>query len=112
MDAPETLREGRAPPTIRRMGKLAPLTVDVPEDLAAALRAAVARGESASVSEAVADAVEAWLHRHDPETPEQTARLRRLVEEGIASGPGRFATSEDLLADIHRRHAARLPSGD
>ncbi len=92
------------------MGKLETVTVDLPEDLAAALRAAVNRGEFASTSEAVAAALDDLLHQPEWDDPAQTERLRRAVEEGIASGPGKYESSEDLLAEIHRRHAAREAS--
>jgi antitoxin ParD1/3/4 len=89
------------------MGKLETLTVDVPEDLATAIRAAVERGEFESLSEAVTAGLIDLLYDPSQETPEQTERLRRAVEEGIASGPGREVSGEELLAEIKRRHADR-----
>lgn len=88
------------------MGKLETLTVAIPEDLAATIRAAVERGDYDSVSDAVTGALYAWQFQFD-EDPAETERLRELVQEGIASGPGTGLSGEDLLAEIKRRHAER-----
>jgi antitoxin ParD1/3/4 len=88
------------------MGKFETLTVDLPEDLAAALRASVERGEFASASDAVTLALDSLLG--DPaDDPAQTERLRRLVEEGIASGVSELRTMDEILADARRRHDLR-----
>jgi Arc/MetJ-type ribon-helix-helix transcriptional regulator len=90
------------------MGKFETLTVDLPEDLAAALRASVERGEfaSASASDAVTLALDSLLG--DPaDDPAQTERLRRLVEEGIASGVSELRTMDEILVDARRRHDLR-----
>ncbi len=66
--------------------------LSLPDDLAAEISAAVGRGEYASESDAVLGEVE------DP---------RRLVQEGIESGLGRFESFEDIRAEARRRfHSA------
>jgi len=55
--------------------------------MAAEVRVAVERGDYGSVSEVVRDALRDWRLRRKIETLE-TDELRRLVQEGIDSGPG------------------------
>jgi antitoxin ParD1/3/4 len=62
------------------------VTVELPEHLVELLRSAVEQGSYASQSEAVADALQAWDDRRYY-TPEAVARLRVIVDEGLASGP-------------------------
>ncbi len=62
-------------------------SVVLPPDLAADVRAAVAGGDYGSVSDVVREALSDWRVRRRIETLE-TEELRRLVREGIESGPG------------------------
>jgi antitoxin ParD1/3/4 len=85
------------------------LSVALTGEQVAALKAAVETGEYATTSEIVREAVRDWqtkraLRREDVE------RLRRLWEEGIASGPGRFSDMSELKAEARRRLKAG-PSG-
>lgn len=87
------------------MGEMRKIDVAVSEDLASEIDAAVASGEFATVDAAIAEALNAWSVGRQPYDHENTLRLRRLWEEGIASGPpieGNFD-----LADIKRRAAER-----
>lgn len=63
------------------------LNIDLPDELAAELRAAVACGEYASIGAAVRAALLAWQLRRQTENPE-TEELRDLIQAGMASGPG------------------------
>jgi antitoxin ParD1/3/4 len=69
------------------MANVEKLSVALTPDMVAELRAAVEGGDYGSVSEVVRDALRDWRLRRRLETLE-TAELRRLVEEGIDSGPG------------------------
>jgi antitoxin ParD1/3/4 len=69
------------------MAKVEKLSVALTPDMAAELREAVERGEYGSVSEVVRDALRDWRLRRKVETLE-IDELRRLVQEGIDSGPG------------------------
>jgi antitoxin ParD1/3/4 len=76
--------------------------LDLPEHLAAEIAAAVARGEYASEREALLDAVEEWrAQRHVEEIG--LDELKRLIQEGIDSGPGRHETFEDIRTEARRR---------
>lgn len=69
------------------MANVEKLSIALTPDMVAELRAAVDGGDYGSVSEVVRDALRDWRLRRKIETLE-TEELRRLVQEGIDSGPG------------------------
>ena len=69
------------------MANVEKLSVALTPEMVAEVRAAVEGGDYGSVSEVVRDALRAWRLRRKIETLE-TEELRRLVREGIDSGPG------------------------
>ncbi len=77
------------------------LHLSLPADLAAEISAAVDRGEYASESDAVLGAVEEWRAHRKAEAIE-VEELRRLVRDGMDSGPGRFESFEDIRAEARR----------
>jgi antitoxin ParD1/3/4 len=68
------------------MANVEKLSVALTPDMAAEIRAAVQGGDYGSVSEVVRDALRDWRLRRKVETLE-IDELRRLVHEGINSGP-------------------------
>lgn len=60
------------------------MTIVFPEPMADDIRHAVEEGEYASISEVVRDAVRSWQGRRQLRA-EGLARLRRAVDEGLAS---------------------------
>jgi antitoxin ParD1/3/4 len=66
------------------------------------VRRAVAEGRYASTSEAIREAVREWQERREllGFTVEE---LRRLAEEGKASGDSRLATMDEVKAAARRR---------
>jgi antitoxin ParD1/3/4 len=69
------------------MANVEKLSIALTPDMAAEVRAAVEAGDYGSVSEVVRDALRGWRLRRKIETAEAD-ELRRLVQEGISSGPG------------------------
>jgi antitoxin ParD1/3/4 len=69
------------------MANVEKLSVALTPDMVSELRAAVADGDYGSISEVVRDALRDWRVRRKVATLE-TEVLRRLVQEGIDSGPG------------------------
>ena len=63
------------------------LSIALTPDMAAEMRAAVAGGDYGSVSEVVREALRDWRMRRKFEALD-TVELKRLVQEGIDSGPG------------------------
>src|SRR5882672_5047897 len=86
----------------RAMGHVDKRSITLSPELAAAVDDVVAAGEYASVSEVIRDALRQWKERRDLHgyTIEE---LRRLVQEGIDSGPGRFASIDEIKAEARRR---------
>jgi antitoxin ParD1/3/4 len=89
------------------MSKVEKISVALTPDMAADLRAAVEGGDYGSVSEVVRDALRDWRLRRRFETVE-TEELRRLVQEGIDSGPGIDAA---VVFERLRARYGRPPSG-
>jgi antitoxin ParD1/3/4 len=82
------------------MANVEKLSIAVTPDMAAELRAAVDGGDYGSVSEVVRDALRDWRLRRRIETVE-TEELRRLVREGMDSGPGLDA--DEVFARLRAR---------
>ena len=82
---------------------------ELAEDLNAALESAVAAGQYASLDVAIDHALRIWTKR-ETKKAEATEYLRSLVEEGIASGPGRELDFEELKAQLHAELERRKDS--
>ncbi len=85
-----------------RMANVEKLSIALTPDMVAEVRAAVEGGDYGSVSEVVRDALRDWRLRRKIETLE-TEELRRLVQEGIDSGPGLEADA--VFARLRARFA-------
>lgn len=68
------------------MSNVVKISIALPPDMIAVLRAAVESGEYASTSEIIREALRGWKIKRKVETLE-IDELRRLVQEGIESGP-------------------------
>jgi antitoxin ParD1/3/4 len=82
------------------------MTISLSPQQAGRIEAAVETGDYASNSEVVRDALRMWEEKQDRRRAE-IERLRAAFNEGIASGPGRSVTAEQLLAEFKARAAAR-----
>lgn len=69
------------------MSNVEKISISLPSDMVAVLKAAVESGEYSSASEVVRDALRAWKLKRKMEGIELD-ELRRLVQEGSESGPG------------------------
>ena len=79
------------------------ISVALPSEMIAVLRAAVESGEYSSVSEVIREALRAWKLKRKVETLELD-ELRRLVQEGIDSGPD--IDAELVLSRLRAKYAA------
>ena len=84
------------------MGELLKIELPVDEDIASAIQAAIADGSYRDVNELLSDMLRDW-HASQHEDEE---RLRRLWDEGLASGE--FIEGGIDPADINRRGMERL----
>lgn len=89
------------------MGVVRKIDVSLSEEVAAGIDAAVESGEFASADEVIAEALDSWNNARLPFDPDNTLRLRRLWEEGIASGPA-VEMTDDWFEDVKRRGRARI----
>lgn len=85
------------------MGRSETFKMTLSEDLAAEVDGAIAAGEYGTTDEIVAEALRDWKERRDNDGY-SLAELRRLVQDGIDSGPGidGRAFMERLLNDTGR----------
>ncbi len=78
------------------------LTVTMPAEMAATLRATVDSGEYASTSEIVREALRNWTRARDTERRDLEA-LREAIRVGLDSGPG--IAAEEVFAELRARYA-------
>lgn len=76
--------------------------VKLKPELTAFIEEAVASGEYGSREAVVEEAVREW-HERRQNHGYTLAELRRLVQEGLDSGPGRFHSMDALKAEARRR---------
>ena len=85
------------------MGRIEKISIALPEEMLQSVKEAVDSGAYASTSEVIRDALRGWQLR-EPLRKAEIERLRRLWQEGLASGP-----MEELdFEDIKRRGRERL----
>jgi antitoxin ParD1/3/4 len=93
------------------MSNVQKVSVALTPEFMALLQEAVDTGEYTSASEVIRDALRQWKQRRAIQDL-SADDLRRLWEEGLASGPGRFKSIEAIKKEARRRltHAARTKS--
>jgi len=84
------------------------LSIALPSEMASLLREAVETGEYASTSEVVREALRTWKRKRTVEMME-LSELRRLVREGMESGPGLDA--DGVFSRLESRYAAMAKKG-
>ncbi len=87
------------------MANVEKVSVALTPEMLAVVREAVESGEYASSSEVMREALREWKRRRALERKE-VEELRRLWEEGLASGPGRHADMAAIKAEARRRLVA------
>ena len=87
------------------MGHVDKRSIILSPDLAAAIDGAVEAGEYASDNEAIGDALREWKERRDNHGY-TIAELRRLIQEGIDSGPGMDGPT--FMAQMRERIDAKI----
>jgi len=84
------------------MANVEKVSVALTPEMLAVVREAVESGEYASSSEVMREALREWKRRRALERKE-AEELRRLWQEGLESGPGRFADMAAIKAEARRR---------
>lgn len=76
--------------------------IDLSPDMEERVNEAVSKGEYRSASDVVDEALRMWSERRE-NFGYTLQELRTLVNAGIESGPGRFASIEDIKAEARQR---------
>jgi antitoxin ParD1/3/4 len=80
------------------------LTIALTPEMRAMVDAAVEGGDYASTSEVIREALRDWREKRERKQ-KAIEELRRMVEEGLASGPARERDIKDIIAEARRRRA-------
>ena len=86
------------------------VSIALTPEMAAVVRQAVESGDYASHSEIVREALRDWKLKRALQQQE-VEELRCLWQEGLHSGPSRFAGMADLKAEARRRLEAQSQPG-
>jgi antitoxin ParD1/3/4 len=84
------------------MSNVQKISVALTPEMLAMLKEAVESGEYTSTSEVIRDALRSWKARRAMQERE-IEELRRLWDEGIKSGEGRFSSIDEIKAEARRR---------
>jgi len=85
------------------MAGVAKVSVALTPELHNLVQTAVSEGDYASTSEVIREALRDWKERRERKK-EAIAELRRLWDEGIASGPAEHFDIEGIKAEARRRY--------
>jgi antitoxin ParD1/3/4 len=85
------------------MSKVQKISIALTSELNDLLQEAVASGRYATSSEVVREALRDWSHYEKAKSQALTS-LKELIQEGIDSGPGRFSSVEEIIAEAKGRH--------
>ena len=86
------------------MGKIEKISIALPRDMISDVKAAVDQGEYATTSEVIRDALRDWRLKRKVEALD-VEDLRRLIQEGIDSGPS--VDAETVFARLRAKYAPK-----
>lgn len=81
------------------------MSITLTPELASMINEAVATGNYASTSEVIREALRDWRVKQMMRQ-QQLQEIRRLWDEAVQSGPGRFHDIEELIQEAERRFQA------
>lgn len=79
------------------MAKVEKISISLTPEMASLVREAVDGGDYASASEVIRDALREWKQLRE-QRAKAIEEVGRLWDEGRASGPGRFASLDEIKA--------------
>ena len=86
------------------MAGVAKLSIALTPELNELIQNAVSTGDYASTSEVIREALRDWKDRQERKRA-AILELRRLWDEGIASGPAKHSDIEGIKAEARRRYS-------
>ena len=92
------------------MANIEKISIALPSEMVADIRQAVDSGDYATTSEVIRDALRDWRCRRISVDPSDTATLRKLVAEGVESGP--TIDAEQVFEELRKRYVSpKRPRG-
>jgi antitoxin ParD1/3/4 len=88
------------------MGKIEKISIALPAELIDEVKAAVEQGDYSTTSEVIREALRDWKLKRKIESLD-VEELRRLVQEGIDSGPS--IDAETVFARLRAKYAQKKP---
>jgi antitoxin ParD1/3/4 len=85
------------------MSKVQKLSIALPKAMTVMVNKAVKKGQYASVSEVVRDALRTW-QSHEKAKANALTYMRSLIQEGIDSRPAKHQSMDAIIAEAKRRH--------
>ena len=82
---------------------MATMNISLPEEMKAWIERQTNNARYSNTSDFMRDLV-----RREQERRAGVEKLQKLIDAGLASGPGRFASTDDIKAEARRRHAEQL----
>jgi antitoxin ParD1/3/4 len=92
------------------MANVEKISVALPPEMVGHIREAVESGNYSSSSEVIREALRDWLEKQERKRV-ALKELRRLVREGVESGPGRYSSMDEIKAEARRLFEARKRAG-
>lgn len=91
------------------MANIEKISIALPSEMVEDIRHAVQSGDYATTSEVIRDALRDWRCRRISVDPSDAKTLRKLVAEGMASGPS--IDAELVFEELRKRYASSGPRG-
>jgi antitoxin ParD1/3/4 len=85
------------------MSKVQKISIALTPELNDLVQEAVSSGRYATSSEVVREALRDWSH-YEKAKAQALANLKDLIQQGIDSGPGRFSSIDEVIAEAKIRH--------
>jgi antitoxin ParD1/3/4 len=85
------------------MSKVQKISIALTPELNDIVQEAVASGRYATSSEVVREALRDWSH-YEKAKAQALTNLQGMIQQGIDSGPGRFLSTDDIIAEAKVRH--------
>jgi antitoxin ParD1/3/4 len=89
------------------MSKVQKISIALTPELNDMVQQAVASGQYATTSEVVREALRGW-GQYEKAKAQALTHMRELIQQGIDSGPGRFSSIEEIIAEAKSRHKELL----
>ena len=78
------------------------ISISLPPELIVLIKRAIDSGMYSSTSEVIREALHDWKEKQARKAV-AIKELKRLWREGLASGPGRFSSMDEIKAEARRR---------